>query len=51
MFLTVFLHFIQKEDEETAKVLEEFVTTFEDTSKSKMKFVRGAIINPDKGDP
>ena len=40
---------IQREEEETAKVLEEFVTTFEETSKAKMMFVRGAVINPDKG--
>ena len=43
------IHFLQKEEEETAKVLEEFVATFQQTETKRKEFVRGDVINPDKG--
>jgi U2-associated protein SR140 len=39
---------IQREDEEAAKLYEEFVESFEADDKKPKAFVRGGIIDPSK---
>jgi hypothetical protein len=46
--LTLALSNIQREDEEAAKLYEEFVESFEADDKKPKAFVRGGVIDPSK---